>query len=244
MSDLATAAQQRACPSCAEPMARRGFERKPQGALDLDICFACQAIWFDQYESSQLTPGAIIELFRVIEEAHGATPRPLSQRSRCPVCRLTLELTHDIQRTNRITYYRCPAAHGRLTTFFTFLREKDFVRTLSPAETERLRATVAQVRCSGCGAPIDVGRDPQCRYCGAPIAILDADAVAKALAQFGGDERRRAHVNPTASIDAMLATQRFERQLERIERRAPTVETGSVVLDLVGEALGFFLKGI
>ena len=51
-----------ACPSCSVPMLRRAFERKPFGALDLDLCFACHAIWFDRYESAQLTPGAVIEL--------------------------------------------------------------------------------------------------------------------------------------------------------------------------------------
>jgi hypothetical protein len=29
---------------------------------------ACQAIWFDQYESAQLTPSAVIDLFRRIHD--------------------------------------------------------------------------------------------------------------------------------------------------------------------------------
>src|SRR5262249_30232221 len=147
------------------------FPRKPIGTLDLDICFTCRAIWFDQFESAQLTPGAIIELFRVINEPRDGPPRPLSDASRCPVCARTLVFTHDFERTNRITYYRCPSGHGRFTTFFTSLREKNFVRSLSPAEIDRLKASVKQVRCSSCGAPIDVERDAACHYCGAPIAI-------------------------------------------------------------------------
>ena len=45
-----------ACPSCAAAMEQRFFERKPAGKVELDFCFACHAIWFDQYESAALTP--------------------------------------------------------------------------------------------------------------------------------------------------------------------------------------------
>ena len=224
-------------------MALRSFERKPMGALDVDICFPCRAIWFDQFESAQLAPGGIIELFRIINEPHDGPPRPLSDTSRCPTCRSFLVLTHDIQRTNRITYYRCTSGHGRLTTFFTFLREKSFVRTLSAAEIDRLKQSVKQVRCSSCGAPIDVERDAQCSYCHAPIAILDNDAVAKALATLGDEERKRAQVNPAARIDAMLATQRFDRQLAHIEQY-PHGRSDSFIVDLVGVAIGAFLENL
>ena len=125
-------------------MALRAFERRPIGTAELDICFDCHAIWFDAWESVQLTPGAVIELFRLIHE-HRETPmRPLAESSKCPKCDRPLKLTHDIQRTNRITYYRCPEGHGRLSTFYQFLREKNFIRSLSPAEIDRLRATVTE----------------------------------------------------------------------------------------------------
>jgi Zn-finger nucleic acid-binding protein len=241
VTDLATSAETRACPSCTQPMARRSFEAKLQAALDLDICFACSAIWFDPFESAQLTPGAIIELFRIINQPRDGPPRPLSDASRCPVCKLNLQLTHDIERTNRIVYYRCPSGHGRLTTFFMFLREKNFVRSLSPAEIERLRRSVKQVRCSSCGAPIDVEHDAQCGYCHAPIAILDPDAVAKALATLSDEERKRTQVSPTASIDAMLAAQRFDRQLAQLEQY-PHGRSDAFLVDLVGTALGAFLE--
>jgi hypothetical protein len=32
-------------------MARQAFARKLVGTLDLDLCFDCQALWFDAYES-------------------------------------------------------------------------------------------------------------------------------------------------------------------------------------------------
>ena len=63
------------CPGCRAPMRRQMFARRPEGEVALDICFGCQAIWFDAFESSQLTPGATIELFRAINE-RPATPAP------------------------------------------------------------------------------------------------------------------------------------------------------------------------
>jgi hypothetical protein len=32
--------------------------------LEVDLCFGCCLIWFDQGESAQLAPAAVIELFQ------------------------------------------------------------------------------------------------------------------------------------------------------------------------------------
>jgi hypothetical protein len=186
-------------------MEQRVFERKPHGKVELDMCFACKAIWFDQYESAQLTPGSVMELFRMIHERDDQPPRPLGDVLRCPGCRDKLALTHDFQRANRITYYRCPRADGRLSTFFQFLREKEFVRDLTRAEIERLKATVKQVRCSSCGAPVDLSRDAQCGYCRAPISILDTEAVKKTIAELDAKERGRHIGDPQAIVDGLLS---------------------------------------
>ena len=222
-------------------MAHRPLERRPQGIVDLDLCHACQAIWFDQYESAQLTPGAVIALFREIHEHAAASGAPLAERLRCPACRHELQLTHDLQRNNRIVYYRCAAGHGRFTSFYQFLREKSFVRSLTAPEIERLRAHVAQVRCASCGAPVDLARDPQCPYCRAPISILDAQAVRRTLEELGEAERRRHTADPTAAIDALLAGQRMERRLARAEGRFAH-EAAPGTLDLVGEALSAIIS--
>jgi hypothetical protein len=219
------------CPGCGEPMRREAFERNPFGAVDLDICFACQAIWFDHYESSQLTPGATIELFRRIHALSPDRARPVPEHARCPICRKGLLLTHDIQRTNRFMYHRCPDWHGRFVTFFHFLREKQFVRSLSNAEIERLKVTVKQVRCSSCGAPVAIERDAACSHCRAPLSILDANAVGRTLAELGEKERRGRQPQPAAMMDAFIEGRRAS---VRIDRAAP-VDEG---VDLVREALG------
>ena len=217
-------------------MRRQAYARKPLGTEDLDLCFECQAIWFDAYESSQLTPGAVLELFRTIDAGRqGPEPRPLPATMRCVTCRGPLALTHDIQRATRFVYYRCPAGHGRFTTFLQFLREKDFVRSLTPAEIDRLRATVTQVRCSSCGAPVDIARSAECPYCHAPIAILDADAMRRTIAEYSAADQRSRQVDPHAAIDAVLAGQRIEREMRAIGGGLD--ERLDVPVDLVQEAL-------
>jgi hypothetical protein len=230
----------RACPSCREAMSREVFERKAEGRVALDLCFACHAIWFDAFESSALTPGSVLKLFEEIHQKRDATPRPLAETCRCPTCRRVLALTHDIERTNRITYYRCPEGHGRLTTFVQFLREKDFIRSLSLVEIAKLRAVVKQVRCTSCGAPIDLARDAQCSYCHAPIAILDADAVQRTIAQLSDEERAHRRVDPTAAVDALLAGRRYTRASGPDFSAMPTA-TGGQLVDLVGEAIDFLM---
>lgn len=203
----------RSCPSCRAAMRRQRFaSRAVTGTgVDLDICFDCHGIWFDPFESAQLAPRAVLEIFEVIRKQDSAA-RPLSGSCTCPVCRHTLALTHDVERTNRITYYRCLAGHGRFTTFMQFLREKNFVRSLNPAEVNQLRAVVAQVRCSSCGAPIDLGRDAECSYCHAPISILDADAVSRTVAELNAaDKTRRPVMDPSTAMNALMETARDRR---------------------------------
>jgi hypothetical protein len=234
-------AGERNCPGCGATMERRAFDRKPLGRVEIDLCYACHAMWFDRHESVQLTPAAVLQLFRLIHDHRDQPARPLGEHPRCPSCRRALRLTQDVQRNNRISYHRCPEGHGRLTTFFQFLREKNFVRSLSPGEVARLRAHVAQVRCSSCGAPVDLGRDPQCAYCRAPISILDANAVTRTIAELTEAERLRQHVDPAAAIDALLAGQRIERKMARIEGRAMRSSTPRA-MDLVAEALDSLLS--
>ena len=236
-----------ACPSCAAPMQRHTYPRKAQGGVDIDLCFACHAIWFDQYESAQLTPGAVLDLFREIHQHHDQPLRPLGDATRCPACRGRLQVTQDIQRTNRITYYRCTAGHGRLTTFFQFLREKNFVRSLTGPEVAQLKAHVTQVRCSSCGAPVDLTRESACGYCRAPISILDAEAVKRTIAELSQAERGRQRVDPVKVVDGMLAGRRFDYQRAHTEGRAAApvawVAADAVdLVDLVGEALSFLMS--
>jgi hypothetical protein len=220
-----------ACPACGQPMTALVLPRKLLGEVTIDLCGGCQVLWFDSHESLQLTPGATLQLFAAIHEARPAERRPLPERMACPRCRFPLARTQDLQRTTRFTYYRCEAGHGRLTPFFQFLREKDFVRPLPPAELDRLKAHVRIVRCSSCGAPIDLERQTACSYCRAPIAILDPDAVRRTIAALQTQEAARGTVDIDTLVTALLDARR-ERDRAELEAAAGTART-PLAVDLV-----------
>jgi len=182
--------------------------RRPHGESTVDLCEGCHALWLDANESVQLTPAATIALFREVSTAGAAARRPLPATMACPRCRRTLSQTQDIRHATRFSYWRCAQGHGRFTPFVQFLREKDFIRPLAPAEIERLKAHIRTVRCSGCGAPVDLARDMVCSFCRAPVEAIDPEAVAKALQTLGDAETRRQRVDVDALADAILASHR------------------------------------
>jgi len=148
--------------------------------MEISACEPCNLFWFDKSESVRLTPKSVLEVFQFIGRSGRAT-NALSSQFNCPICSAALSLTHDLQRTTRFTYWRCRNDHGQLITFHHFLREKNFIRSPSPAELATLRATVRQIACSQCGAPVDLANATACAHCGAPVALIDPDGVAKAL---------------------------------------------------------------
>ena len=151
------------------------------GRLEAGSCAPCNLLWFDRSGSIGLTPRARLGLFQFIGTAAGAARTPLASAYRCPRCSDTLALTYDLQRSTRFTYWRCANDHGQLFTFNMFLREKNFIRSPTLAELNKLRETVRQISCSQCGGPIDLSKDTACTHCGAPIALIDPDGVAKAV---------------------------------------------------------------
>ena len=124
----------------------------------VDICDSCQALWFDKYESLQLSAASVLQLFRVIGQASGVKAA-VSGLAKCPRCDRRLRVMHDMQRSARFEYRGCPDNHGRLITFFNFLREKNFIKPLSPAQVEDLRGKVRTINCSNYNTTINqIGR--------------------------------------------------------------------------------------
>ena len=64
--------------------------------LELDICFACQGLWFDRQENLKLTPAAVVELFRLLHEHRTDQHRPLHEPMACPRCNTTLAKGFDV----------------------------------------------------------------------------------------------------------------------------------------------------
>ena len=184
------------CPNCRQLMQTRDLERHDSRSVQVDLCFVCAGIWFDHLESVQLAPTAVIELFKEIHAQEDAARQPVAKRLDCPRCRDPLAPSFDVCRSGRFSYFRCLRGDGRYTPFFQFLREKQFVRSLTRAEIERVRSQVRQIRCSQCGAPIDLDKSSGCHYCQAPVSFLDPEAVEKAVQMWSEAEQRR-HLGPT-----------------------------------------------
>jgi hypothetical protein len=184
------------------------LDRYDGGKLTINLCSNCYVIWFDRYESTQMAPAAVIDLFKEIHRHQDEERHPLPPHLDCPRCSGPLTLTRDICKAGPLSYYRCQHDHGRLTPFFQFLREKQFVRSLTQQELHQVRTELHHVSCPSCGANVDLERSTCCDYCGAPIAVLDADAVDKAMAIWTAAEDRRRVPLDDARIQALTATLR------------------------------------
>lgn len=207
------------CPSCRQPMLQQRFERLLHGEVELDLCFHCQGIWFGDYESVQITPGGIIELFKLIHKNRDEQRLPLNDILRCPRCQEKLLHGLDVVKPGgKFNYHRCLQKHGRFTTFAQFMIEKGFVRQLSGAEIEELAAKVGVIRCTSCGAPVDIRKDHACSHCRSPIAILDPTAVDQALSRFQTAETRRTTRDVELLGDAIVLREREKSRQNRLKK--------------------------
>lgn len=230
-----------ACPGCANAMQSLALERQTAGVVQIDLCGSCQALWLDAYESMQLSPVGTIALFRAIHEAAPAAHAPLPAHMPCPRCATSLEVTQDLTIHGRFTYFRCAFGHGRFTPFVQFLREKNFLREPPPAELARLKSLVRIVRCASCGAPVDLAHDTVCRYCRAPITILDPESVGRALRELDAAAAQRARtVNPDTAAMAS-ASAHFERALtEQGDQDAAGAGVDLIAIGLVALGAALF----
>jgi DNA-directed RNA polymerase subunit RPC12/RpoP len=204
--------------------------------VDIDLCHACRAIWFDRYEDLQMAPAATLKVFSLISQPQSGGARPLSGQLRCPRCQTRLLLTHDLQRTTAFQYWGCDMGHGRLMAYIDFLREKDFVRPLTPPQLAELRRNVQMINCSNCGASIDVTKDSTCSHCGSAISMLDLGHMAQVISRLQNAASDQAAAGaPAASpeipnIDALMLKLKAEEHAA-----APNlIETG---LGLLGDLL-------
>jgi len=152
-------------------------------AVQIDLCDACQAFWFDRYESLRLTPGSTLRLFSRMGQQRpaGAPTRP---GALCPRCGGALRLTHDRQQSTPFVYWRCERGHGRFISFLDFLRQKDFIRPLTLQQVAALRDNLQAVNCANCGAPVDLARETVCGHCGSPLSMIDVPHMQRMVEQL------------------------------------------------------------
>ena len=171
--------------------------------VEIDVCDPCHLIWFDHLESVSLSAGSVIDMFKRIHAARDAARNLVGMQPACPICSTKLNSTSDLARGGRFTYHRCASSHGRLIAFTQFLREKNFIRSLQAHEIQALAVTIKQVRCSSCGAGVNIEKDSSCTHCGSPVSVLDEAAVEKALSMLHAKEVRRTTWDPARMNDML-----------------------------------------
>src|SRR5262245_52608118 len=119
------------CSNCSSKMMAYTLPGHYNGSVEIVVCMDCNAIWFDHYESMALSPDGTVALFQLINERGGAATSAATKFSeglRCVTCRDSMKITQDQVKGTRFAYQACRHGHGRFTTFYNFLAEKQFVR--------------------------------------------------------------------------------------------------------------------
>ena len=87
---------------------------------------------------------------------------------------------------------------------------------MTPAEIAELRRHVQSVKCTGCGAAVDVREHSACTFCRAPIATIDPDQLQRTIAALQEKETLRPKPLPgkgprqvDPALPLRLATQRL-----------------------------------
>lgn len=200
-------------------MQEHTFDAQLGRSVTIDLCQPCQSFWFDGRESLALTPAATLAVFRIIGERIAAPQLSDADAAKCPRCRGRLRRTADMQRATRFEYFKCPNGHGRLTTFFDFLKEKDFIKPLTPQQIAELRQNVQMVNCSNCGAPIDLARSAACGHCGSPLSMLDMQQAERLVAQLRDADRSGRPIDPALPLNLARARRETEEAFRGIPDR-------------------------
>jgi Zn-finger nucleic acid-binding protein len=225
------------CPRCAASMQEETFDGHLGRSVVIDICHSCQSFWFDSRESVALTPGSTLALFRIIGEKLAKQQHVNADLAKCPRCKGRLRRTQDMQRNTRFEYLNCPNGHGRLVSFFDFLREKDFIRPLTPQQISELRQSVGSVNCANCGGPVDLAKGAACAHCGTPLSMLDMKQAEKLVSQLQkAEDRANQPVDPTLPLELMRVRRETERAFEGIPDRELWFKD-VVSTDLIGASL-------
>ncbi|AVP56565.1 zf-TFIIB domain-containing protein [Pulveribacter suum] len=229
-----------ACPSCRQTMEQHHFACSTGSALVLDVCFACQGLWFDPQENTRLAPASVLALFTLLHERRGEASHPMAERLACPRCSQALARGYDMAQSGRYVTYRCAQRHGRFGTFGAFMVEKGFVRHLTSLEIETLAQRLGTIACTACGGTVDIRRDHACPWCRSALSLLDPQAVQQALSRYGQAAQGQAQRalqgdSPENLADALIALERSRMREER-ERQRQRLE-GSDRFDLLSAGI-------
>jgi ribosomal protein S26 len=168
------------CGNCREPMQRLTFAGHYGLSVDLDMCRACDLVWFDGSETAQLSGPALLELIGHMAAARALPHEMLRADPRCPRCAGALKIVHNQSRWGRSSQLQCVRRHGAYQSFAQFLGEKGLLRPMSLIDRAKLMRDRGRIECINCGGEIAKG-DERCRWCRSIPSLLDVARLARAL---------------------------------------------------------------
>lgn len=172
------------CPGCRAAMQRLVLQAHYGRTVEVDLCAGCHMLWFDDFESVNLSGRGVLQLLRAIDAAHGSAHAMPAQRLDCPRCGSALRHVHNLTTLGRSAHHECPRRHGTAQSFALYLGEKGFVRPLLRPELAQLRSRPEDrqpFHCINCGGQIDPRRRETCTYCAAPVRVIDVLALMRAV---------------------------------------------------------------
>ncbi|MFG6440008.1 zf-TFIIB domain-containing protein [Roseateles sp. LKC17W] len=234
----------RPCPSCSNALQVRTLPAQYGSEVEIDFCFGCHGLWFDQMENLKLSPTAVATVFKAMHQHRDAPRTPLAPRLACPTCQDPLVQGFDVVKSGRYITHRCASRHGRFSSFSSFMIEKGFVRQLTRPEIADIAAKVGAIHCSACGAPVDLRKEDACSHCRTALSLLDPLAVERALQTYAQAPAQPDWGNAGDVADAIVA---LEKERSRQQRTQPgaalALPTGGVLgVDLLSVSLGLLAR--
>jgi hypothetical protein len=168
------------CGNCRRPMRRMALAGHYGALVELDLCDACNLVWFDGTETARLDGSGLLELIGRMAEACALPYQALRAEAACPRCAGRLKTVHNQSRWGRSLQLECLRQHGAYQSFAQYLQEKGLLRPMSRIDRARLLRDRGRIDCVNCGASLGAD-DTLCTYCGSVPSLLDVARLARAL---------------------------------------------------------------
>ena len=192
-ADPATAAL--ACGNCRRPMRRVVLGGHYRRSVELDLCDACDLVWFDGVETARLNGPGLLGLIGEMAHAYAVPHQTLRADAQCPRCAGAVRPVHNRSRWGPTLQLDCVRGHGTLQSFEQFLHEKGLLRAMTAGDRRQLLEERGRIDCVNCGASVGA-HDPRCSWCGTAPAMLDVARLARALDPEGALAPQGVHGRP------------------------------------------------
>jgi len=176
-------------------MQRLALSGHYQGTVELDLCPACDMVWFDLSETARLSGPGLLALIDAMARSHALPHELLRADARCPRCAGALRTVQNRSRWGQSSQLQCVERDGAYQSFAQFLQEKGLLRPMSRLDRAKLLRDKGRIDCVNCGAALAVD-DERCSFCRSVPSLLDVARLARAVDPSEALERQAVHGTP------------------------------------------------